>query len=129
MKISARNIFSHHSISYEVWGMYRPTDQLPIVTEKKITQNYHLRYRICQKHQKSEPKPWIFHDFIDPGQAPRSEPDGATKKSSPYGTFKISRPTQKSALEIATRSPLGHINTRMNSKNEFPAARRCAPPY
>ena len=37
MKIPALNIFSQHSISYEVWDMYRPTGQLPIVTEKNDT--------------------------------------------------------------------------------------------
>ena len=34
MEISESNIFSHHSISYDVWDTYRPPDQLSIVSEK-----------------------------------------------------------------------------------------------
>ena len=38
IEISESNIFSHHSISYDVWDTYRPPDQLSIVSEKKNTQ-------------------------------------------------------------------------------------------
>jgi len=67
--------------------------------------------------------------FYDPARAPKSDPDGATKKSSPYGTFKISRPTRKSALEITARITLGYANDSMERKNEFLGARPRAPPY
>ena len=53
-----------------------------------------------------EAKSLIFLDFIDPARAPRSHLVGATKKSSPYGTFRISSWTQKSALEIAAQMQL-----------------------
>ena len=65
-----------------------------------------------------QPKSLIFLDFIDPARAPTSDPVGATKKSFPNGTIKISSPTRKSALQIAARSQLGAMNTRMRGKIE-----------
>ena len=71
-----------------------------------------------------QPKSLIFLDFSDPARAPKSDPVGATNKSSPYGTIKISSPIRKSALEISTCSQLGDIGTRMKGKIEFSGAYR-----
>ena len=75
-----------------------------------------------------QPKSSIFLDFIDPARAPISDPVGATKKSSPNGTIKISSPTRKSALEIAARKTLDSANDSMERTNEFLGARPRAPP-
>ena len=69
-----------------------------------------------------QPKSTIFLDFIDPARAPKSDPVGATGKSSSYGTIKNPIPTRKSALEIAARTQLGAIDARMKGKMEFSGA-------
>ena len=111
----------------------------PRIFQRKFNNSKRLGWKIRRNlpagAQKSRLAPFleaeslVFLDFIDPARASQSDPVGATKKSSPYGTIKISSPTRKSTLEITARSQSGSINAVMKGKIEFLGAGPCAPPY
>ena len=85
--------FHNYFISQNAWaGKF---EEIPQLVAQKSRQTLFL-----------EAKSLIFLDFIDPARAPKSHLVGATKKSPPYGTFKISSWTRKSALEIAAQMQL-----------------------